>query len=47
MREPNLYLWRDDLLKKKQLKEILSEQEYKEYFNPEICELCKEKKKND
>ena len=47
MTNKNLYLWRDYLLSKKVLRQVLSEQEYKEYFNPKICRLCKEKKRND
>ena len=32
MRDKQEYLWRDHLLTKKQLKQILSEEEYRDFF---------------
>jgi len=47
MKTQPLYLWRDYMLTKKELSQILSKEEYKEYFEPKICRLCKEEKRND
>ncbi len=42
MRQPNLYLWGDYLLTKKELKKVLDKDEWKEFWsNPKDCKECK------
>ena len=47
MKTQPLYLWRDYMLTKKQLKEILSKDEWKDYWDVKRCKLCKVKRLYD